>query len=581
MIPLRKCKNLFHSPDSINLLVTYSGPLLSQLEPLPYACGYIIDSSFAVIAVAPTMINELVSKVPSITNVDKTGSFTLQALQKQNSQINTISPIEAAQIRKVQQNTSLNITGKNIVVGVIDTGIDYLNEAFMFPDGTTKILRLWDQTIENSDSTEVPFGKVFTNIDINNAINAKKQGKNPYDIVNSVDDLGHGTEMSGIISGSGTNKSFYGVAPECELVVIKLKRTTFLEKYYESSIIDNTPIYSSSDIALAIKYLYDFFLSTINPLVIFIGLGSNLGSHTGLSLIERYISTLSINNNFIVVSGTGNQGDSSIHTSGFINGVGEAFQRILEVDVLNLKNFTFQIWVSSPDKILIGIASPSGETLEVLNSSTNLSTVLNFSYENTMVAVSYYSPYDLGGGQLIEINFQNTQNGVWTFYLIGQFITTGRYDAWLPQRELIGNGTKFSNTDKFTTLMIPSTCNSVVSVASYNQLNDTINQSSGRGFNANNIDNPIVAAGGINQLTTSIGGKETFVSGSSVATAVVAGSIALFLDWIKITNRSSVNVQGMKSIIAQNAIRQNGVFYPTPTFGYGLFDLERIFKGVR
>lgn len=584
MINLEVCNNLFYDPAYFNYFVNYSGDLLAEIAAIDYACAYAINDAFAIVAVKVDRLPEFLNVVPSVKYVDKIDPFTLQENFTSDSYVfedSAITPIEAAQIGKVQNNPSIDVTGENVFIGVIDTGIDYLNEAFLHPDGTTRIHSIWDQSIQTTTSDGVPFGVVYTKEQINAAINLKNNGGDPYTIVPSKDEIKHGTRMTGIMAASGRGGKFKGIAPECELVVIKLKRYGYYEDFFRKAAGTSIPLYAAADIAVALDYLYKIFLQNIYPMIIFLGSGTNFGSHTGLSLMAIFINLLTVSDNFIIVCGTGNEGNSGTHTTGFITSVGSQGRGIIELQVENIRNLVFQIWLKYPNKALLGVSSPSGESLEIANPTATNQVVIDFSYENTNLLIRYFYPFDLGGGELIQIEMYNLQTGIWSFYLTGEYLTDGRYDAWLPQRRVIGEGTEFGSVSQFTTLTIPSLGKSVVSVAYYNQTNDTTVADSGRGFNIGGTGSPLIAAGGINQPTVDVGGGIAVVSGSSVATAVVAGGCALFLEWAVRGYKGNLNVQSLKGILAQTATRQKGTVYPIPTYGYGLFNLENMFKLVR
>ena len=102
----------------------------------------------------------------------------------------------------------------------------------MREDGTSRILNIWDQTIENNSDESVYIGDTYSNEQINNAINTYKNNGDPYSIVPSKDDIGHGTKVAGIMGARGYTTQFQGVANDSDFVVVKLfpssnfKRTT-------------------------------------------------------------------------------------------------------------------------------------------------------------------------------------------------------------------------------------------------------------------------------------------------------------------------------------------------------------------
>src|SRR5699024_1116354 len=119
-----------------------------------------------------------------------------------------------------------------VIVGIIDTGIDYLNDEFRDENGKSRIISIWDQTIQSNESElkGVPFGSLYTNEEINKAIEAYELGENPYNIVPSKDLNGHGTGMAGIVGATGKNKEIKGIAPKCEFVIIKLSEANRTKK---------------------------------------------------------------------------------------------------------------------------------------------------------------------------------------------------------------------------------------------------------------------------------------------------------------------------------------------------------------
>ena len=101
-------------------------------------------------------------------------------------------------------------------------GIDYTHEAFRDSQGNSRILAIWDQTIQDGDAPEgFHYGTVYTREDINRAL----QADDPYSVVPSRDENGHGSAMAGVAAGSGLGNglTYVGAAPDADIVVVKLK----------------------------------------------------------------------------------------------------------------------------------------------------------------------------------------------------------------------------------------------------------------------------------------------------------------------------------------------------------------------
>ena len=91
------------------------------------------------------------------------------------------SPVAASGAEQFHNNLYLPLDGEGVIVGIVDTGIDYLNEEFINSEGTSRILAIWDQTINTGKRPDgQPIGSEYTSDDINNAIKAKNQGTDPY-----------------------------------------------------------------------------------------------------------------------------------------------------------------------------------------------------------------------------------------------------------------------------------------------------------------------------------------------------------------------------------------------------------------
>ena len=201
------------------------------------------------------------------------------------------SSMEASGILTTFAAPALGNRGRGTLIGIVDTGIDYTNPLFRYSDGSTRIVGLWDQSIPagaDAVPSGVPayyelsgasYGTEFTREQINEAL----ASDSPLDLVPSTDTNGHGTFLAGIAAGTSLpEQDFTGAAPECELVVVKLKQAKrYLRDFYLVS--QDADAYQENDIMMGIKYLRVAAFRLSRPLIILIALGSNLGSHEGTS----------------------------------------------------------------------------------------------------------------------------------------------------------------------------------------------------------------------------------------------------------------------------------------------------------
>ena len=280
MVRVKEC-NLYYE-DSPNFLVEYRGRFKEEIDKISYACGDIITNTIGVISTPDKNLGQLVIDVPSITFIDPRSMYVLQ----------DISPSNVDNINNIKINPYLNLTGSGVLIGMIDTGIDYLNEAFIREDGTSRIDSIWDQTIQNGKDRSLYIGDIYSNEQINNAINIYKNKGNPYEIVPSKDDIGHGTKIAGIIGGRGYSGDFQGIAQNSDFIIVKLLESINYRNKLQANGIEYNPIYNNSEVLAGIEYLKNYSKKVKRPMVIYIGVGTTEGSHDGKNLISRYLTSL-------------------------------------------------------------------------------------------------------------------------------------------------------------------------------------------------------------------------------------------------------------------------------------------------
>lgn len=568
----------FHDINYDNYVVQYQGDIESEIAQIPDYTVTVLNEKFAIVSVKKDVEINMGSEpyISSIVYVIPAEFYTLQQV---------VSPIEASQVDFVQVGgTPLNLTGVGVNVAIIDSGIDYLSEEFMDSNGNTRIEAIWDQTIittEQNKSDSVPFGVAYDNSQINNSIRASREGNSPYDIVPSRDEIGHGTNMAGIIGATGKNPNLRGVVPNCNFVVVKLIRDFSYEVQFPDVIV---PVFNITAIFAAFQYVYEYALSSKKPTVIYFPLGSSLGNHKGEGVLEQFLNTISANNGIVVVTGTGNQRDAGGHASGIvteITGV-ESPAGVIELDASpEQKNIWVQIWVNLPNIMSLEVVSPSGETTGVMPVIINYTINHTFIFEKTSIRVNYYFPEETTGDELIRIRFYNLQPGIWRLRVIANYILTGRYDAWIPQRGLTVGDTRFTFPDPFGTMTNPSNSIYVVTAAAYNQNNNNLVDYSGMAFLESYIDRIDVAAGGVNALTLAPDNKTAIVNGTSVAAAVVSGVCAMLFEWgIVNGNNPYMYAQTIKAYLARGGIARGGDIIPNPFWGYGILNVPKIFESM-
>lgn len=566
----RICSNYLNE-DSPGFVVEYRGDLMGQIAKVDYACGDAITDTLAVVSVRTQDLERLRKDVPAIIFIEVRSIYTLQE----------ISPSDVGNIETIKVNPYLDLTGRGVVVGIIDTGINYLNQEFMKEDDTTRIIRIWDQSIQSDKNPELYIGTEYNKEEINNAIMAQKRGENPYDIVPSKDDNGHGTRMAGIVGARGYNGKMVGVANDCEFAIVKLFESPSYKKTLRDNELPLVPAYNNSEVLAAISYISNLAQELKRPMVLFLGVGTTMGSHDGYNITGRFITSLANSSRIIFVTGTGNLGASQGHANGFLTKSGEV-KTVELVIPREIRSFELYIWVQKPDRMFLNIISPTGDETGYFVSQIFFNNKKTFYLLNTQVEVIENDPESFTGHQVFIVKFTNIKPGIWKFNLKADLVTIGRFDIWLPDEVLLPEGTVFLNPVDDNTLTLPSTARKVVSVSYYDDRTGAVLAETGKGFNTNGIINPDIATVGTNILTISKeGDRVVTVRGSSAASAIVAGACALILQWAIVDrNNISINSNRIRSLLIYGAQRELLGVYPNRDIGFGKLDLLGVFNVI-
>lgn len=543
-----------------------------KINNLPNASAVELNENFGLVVIPVNEIDLIKPYVKEIVRVDIPPIYTLQ----------NISPAEASEAPLFNNNPYLSLNGKDVIIGILDTGIDYLSKEFQKEDDTTRILRLWDQTIAGNDRVYgLNLGTEYKEEDINKAINLKASGGDPYSIVPSKDEIGHGTMGAGLIGARGENPAVIGVAPKCDFVVVKMLEVGQIK--LDEAGITNKGVgrYSAEVLVMSMRYLSIVASELKKPLVMYMPVGSNIGAHDGTSEVEGAIDTNARQLGVAVVNGTGNEGDTETHTEGVFGKAGEI--KTIEIKVgKNQKKLFFNMYIRQPDRVSLSVVSPSGEVVEKINAKLDSTQTVKFVYEGTTMQIDFKLPDDRTGDEIITIKAVDIKEGIWQFRLHGDFIIDGRYWSWLPQRSLLDPETKFLNPTQYTTITVPATAQSAIVAAYYNQNNNATVGQSGRGFTRDERIKPDVAAGGINAAIVKPGGGVGVASGSSVASAILAGCCALVYEWgIVNGNDKNLYTRKLRSYIIRGAQIRTGDMHPNQQWGYGTLSMKGIFDAIR
>lgn len=433
------------------------------------------------------------------------------------------------------------LSGSGVLLAVLDSGLDIGNEEFRRVDGSTRVVYLWDQQR----------GQEYTGEELDGLLQAREASLPGADIT------GHGTAVTGIAAGTRT-----GLAREAGLLVVKLGTSQG----------DGFPM--TTQIMRGLDAVIRKAVELGQPLVINLSFGNTYGPHDGTGLLARYLDTVSDIGRSTICVGCGNEGD----TGGHVN-VALAERNVVQLSVAEYEpNLSIQMWQNFADELEFNLYAPSGERIplptgiedgkyEVITGNTRLLVYFGMPTPFSVRRELYLEMLPQGRGYI--------DGGLWEIEVIGREIVSGRFDLYLPSQESRGRETRFLRPTPEETLTIPSTAQSVISVAGYNSVYDSYAPFSGRGYATRdsvlmNFSKPDIAAPAVDIPAPSIyGGMAEFI-GTSFATPIVSGAVALLMEQ-GIVRGEDVYLYGekVKAFLQKWARRERGEVYPEERTGWG------------
>ncbi|MBQ6555163.1 MAG: S8 family peptidase [Firmicutes bacterium] len=458
-------------------------------------------------------------------------------------------------IERVLEQSTLGVDGTGVLLGIIDTGINYTDAEFLYPNGDTKIAAVWDQ--ENRDG-EPPAGYIYGTEFERAAINAAMENGEQLSFL---DRNGHGTRLA---------KTALSASPRSELIAVKLKQA---KPYLMSdNLFNDTLAFESGDLMAGIDYIVNKAQELGRPVSIIIGIGTTQGAHNGVSLLEQFINEISLRTGVCIVTAAGNEGLSQHH---YYSSVHE-LSRTIELNVSGSSGFTLWLWNDFLCRMSVGASSPLGEVIQPVQPVNLSESRFIMPLGSGSVSIQYRLPVD--EKQLSVVTVQNPVSGIWRLNL--SFSRTGlcALDAWLPMSQFLNGSVTFINPSTASTAVVPSTAPLVISVGGYNTSTGGIYENTGRGPNARGVLKPDFTAPAADIL----GG-----SGTSASAAITAGAAALLLQWgIVLGNNPAIKTEIIKTYLISGAeqptpnLETDAEGFPNNLWGFGKINLYNTFRQI-
>lgn len=546
------CREKIISNDYRDYIVNIGGNILISMINQPRACIQHILGQYRVLSIKDDSRD---------MNIATLGFQTIPKLYTITDSTN----MDVSGITKLRNQPYLGLNGRGVLVGLIDTGIDYMNPVFRYSDGSTRIVGIWDQTVQTGQTPPgIMYGSEYTKEMIDNALKLD----DPYQLVPTKDDVGHGTFMAGIAAGGeDIANDFIGAAPQASIVMVKLKEAKpYLREYFRVK--EEAYAVQENDIMMGIKYLFDMSSRMGMPIVMLVTLGTNMGGHGTGTYLSNLLSDISSYVGICTVVSGGNEGNENSHYRSRVPETGETDTVELIVGQGSI-GFSMEFWTTIPASVSFSIVSPTGERIRDMRVRPGSHEDFRFVFESTQITVDYIIPFGVEGENVVFLRFINPTPGLWRLQVSGNFISPEEsFDIWLPVRDFMGPGTYFLRPDPYITLTDPSNTPRVITVSAYNHKDNSIYPRSGRGYNRMGDIKPDIAAPGVNIFGPAPGGGYTSQSGASVAAAHVAGGSALILEWgLARDDIYTMDTGSVKGYLIRGADRMPNMTYPNREWG--------------
>lgn len=353
----------------------------------------------------------------------------------------SVPDIHATDVWRIRDPHGRYLNGSGVAIGIIDTGIDYTHPDFYFQNGTSKILAIWDQTLDGKPPRNFSYGYECTRREIEDRTCPQR------------DNVGHGTHVASIAAGTGRAGPYTGVAPGALLIIVKSGYPAcngtqwFMD---EDKIIDGLYYIAEKARELGLR------------VVINLSLGSDLGGHDGSSNLEKVLEKL-IDEGVVVVAAAGNSGDEKIHAEGLLN-IGEKISLKWFIPALTT-SFGLSLWLDHGDEVILTLKTPSNTTVQA--------PIVNKLVDGVNVSLTRNS-YDTGVEWLLELTSSlGLPSQGWSIEIEAVETKGSRvWHAWISSdtcssyREGFIPGEGYNISQNYT-IAVPATSHKIIAVGGY------------------------------------------------------------------------------------------------------------------
>lgn len=554
------CANIIYSEEYIDIIIDFE--LYYEMPQLMAECSMPVSNRQSVI---------YASLLQNRITIDDIG---YRFLPKCYGFLDT-EALEATGVLALRRQPFINLYGQGVLVGIIDSGIDFRHKAFVWEDNTSKIVSVWNQ----EDRTGTPpegllYGSEYTREMLNEAI---QNENNEY--ASLIANSEHGTNIAAAAAGRIIEEDdFSGAAPLAELVVVKLKQAkNIFRDYYRIS--EEADAFQENDILLGMKYILQAAQKRNMPLVLCFGLGTNQGDHNGTGFLGEYMNYLSLTPGTYICTAAGNEGGMAHHFGGNILSGGES----QDVEILvneETDGFTMELWGNAPSTFAVQIKPPIGQFSGMIEARFSENRTLNFLLNNSTVNIISELVERSTGDELMFFRFINPAQGLWTVRVIQQSDNPSSFDIWLPMEEFNDAGAVFLEPDPNITICEPGNAANVITFAGSSITGDVLYVNSGRGYTRNGRVKPDLTAPAVEVYTAMPSeriqqyGRAT---GTSMACAIGAGCVALIAEW-SLTNQATNSVSA-RNLLIRGADR-SGITVPNRSWGFGRINIYETYVDI-